>query len=69
MGPVNKDSSNDRQAEELGNQFNVSYTHWGVTTISTVKKTTIFISFENKQYYSLLSSEVLSTVSVKILVS
>jgi len=66
MGPMNKNSTNDQQAKELGTQFNVSYNHWGVNKISTIKKTITFVSFGNKQDYSLLSSEVLSTVSVKI---
>ena len=66
MGPLDKNSANDQQAEEWGNQFNVSYNHWGVNKISTIKKTVAFISFGNNQNYSLLSSEVLSTASVKI---
>jgi hypothetical protein len=66
MGPVDKNSINDQKATEMGMQFNVSYNNWVVKKISTIEKIIAFISLGNNQDYSLQSSEVLSTFSVKI---
>jgi hypothetical protein len=66
MGPLDKNSINDQQATEMGTQFNVSYKHWVIKKISTIKKSVAFISLGNNKDLSLQSSEVLSTVSVKI---
>ena len=64
FGPLNKNSTNDQQAKEMSTQFNVSYNHGGENKILTIKKTFDFIFLGNNQ--SLLISEILSIVSVKI---
>jgi hypothetical protein len=66
LGPLDKNSNNDQQAKEMGTQFNVSYNHRGVNKILAIKKTIAFISLGNNQDYSLLSSDFLSIVDVKI---
>lgn len=69
LGPLDKNSINDQQATEMGTQFNVSYNHWGVKKISTIKKLIAFISLGNDQDKSLLSSEVLSKLVLSVGVS